>query len=71
MLKEIARHVVMTETGKSQVIEYQELNEVRSGRRVEVFPGLKLFKDMNGNYLNPLPDGGFQEPTSGRLFKPV
>ena len=70
-LREVRRIAVETETGPSKVIEYQEMMVTQTLKGREVIEGLMLYTDMNGYALNPLADGSFQEPTSGRMFKPV
>ncbi len=69
--RELNRILVKTESGPSKVVHYQEwrYEDSLSGRKV--VPGMEFYTDMNGNRLNLLPDGTFQEPASGRLFMPA
>lgn len=70
-LMEVRKINVETETGPSKVVEYQEMMVTQTQKGREVITGQKIYTDMNGYTLNPLADGSFQEPSSGRMFKPV
>lgn len=70
-LREVRKIDVETETGRTKVVEYQEMMVTQTERGREVITGLTLYTDTNGYTLDKLADGSFQEPTSERIFKPV
>lgn len=70
-LWEVRKIDVKTETGRTKVVEYQEMMVTQTEKGREAISGPTLYTDMNGYTLNQLADGSFQEPTSERIFKPV